>query len=284
MGFVQAIEVRHLSISLCYNFCMSDSPVTSLACTQCGGELHPDEGQLFLTCPFCGSTVYLDPGQVVFHWYLASTLDSAAADGALNRWMSGNQTIKDLDKKSKVLEQNFQFYPLWYFMIRQGDHELIDLEPGAAISITEITHLDLPAGDLRPYDSGNDAQSIAPSVPLETAKDWLARKNPGAEIKQAALVHVPVYSFRYQYRNQTYTAVVEAGTGQVFANIFPAKAEAPYLAAGGITALVYLCLAVLALTGLQAGGLVLDFSLALILAAIAAPFLFFMAVMVASRV
>ena len=258
--------------------------MTSLACTQCGGELHPDEGQIFLSCPFCGSTVYIDPGQVVFHWYLASTLDTAAAEGALNRWMSGSKTIKDLDKKSKVIEQQFQYYPLWFFLIRQGDRELTDLEPGAAISITEITHLDLPAGDLRPYDSSNDSQSISPSVPLETAKDWLIRKNPGFDIKQSSLVHVPLYIFRYKYRNQDYTAVVEAGTGQVFANIFPAKAEAPYLVAGGITAMVYLCLAVLALTGLQYGGFILDIGLALILAVIAAPFLFFMAFMVASRV
>jgi DNA-directed RNA polymerase subunit RPC12/RpoP len=263
---------------------MSDSPVTSLVCTQCGGELHPDEGQLFLTCPYCGTTVYLDPGQVVFHWYLAPTLDDGMADGALNRWMSGSQTIKDLDKKSKVVEQTFQYYPLWYFLIRQGDHEITDLEPGAAISITEITHLDLPAGDLRPYNPKNDSQSITPSVPIETSRDWLLRKNPGAEIKQSALVHIPVYIFRYQYRNQVYTALVEAGTGKVFANIFPAKAEAPYLIAGGITALVYLCLAVLALSGLQAGGFIFNFGLALILAAIFAPFLFFMAVMVASRV
>jgi len=263
---------------------MSDSPVTTVACTQCGGELHPDEGQLFLTCPFCGATVYLDPGQVVFHWFLTSTLDGPAAGGALNRWMSGNQTIKDLDKKSKVIEQNFQYYPLWYFLIRQGEREITDLEPGAAISITEITNLDLPAGDLHPYDPINDAQSVTPSVPIETARDWLLRKNPGAEIKQSALVHIPVYVFRYQYRNQTYTAVVEGGTGQVFANIFPAKAEAPYLVAGGITALVYMCLAVLALSGMQFGGLVLNFGLALILAVIFAPFLFFMAVMVASRV
>lgn len=263
---------------------MNTAPVTSLACTQCGGELHPDEGQLFLACPYCGATVYLDPEQVVFHWFLASTIDNTAAAGELNRWMSGNQTIKDLDKKSKVTEQNFQYYPLWYFLVRQGDRESTILEPGAALSITEITNLDLPAGDLRPYDPANDAQSVAPSVPLETAKEWLLHKNPGAEIKQGSLVHIPIYIVKYLFRNQTYTAVVEAGTGKVIANIFPAKAEAPYLAAGGITALVYLCLAVLALTGFQTGGFVFDIGAALILAVIAAPFLFFLAVMVASRV
>ncbi len=38
--------------------------ISRLQCTQCGGELHPDEGQLFVTCPFCNSTIYLDKSHV----------------------------------------------------------------------------------------------------------------------------------------------------------------------------------------------------------------------------
>ena len=56
-------------------------PEDALTCAQCGGELHPDEGQIFLTCPFCSSTVYIDKRRVVFHWYLAPTLDEAKARG-----------------------------------------------------------------------------------------------------------------------------------------------------------------------------------------------------------
>jgi DNA-directed RNA polymerase subunit RPC12/RpoP len=83
---------------------MDTPPVaTRLSCTQCGGELHPDEGQAFLTCPYCGSTVYVDKSQVVFHYYLASTLDEAKGRGFLARWMAGNQTVKDLDQKSRVV-------------------------------------------------------------------------------------------------------------------------------------------------------------------------------------
>ncbi|MHC1782655.1 MAG: hypothetical protein AB9891_07845 [Anaerolineaceae bacterium] len=49
-------------------------PSENLTCTQCGGELHPDEGQLFITCPYCSASVYLDKSKVVFHWSLAPTL------------------------------------------------------------------------------------------------------------------------------------------------------------------------------------------------------------------
>ena len=69
------------------------APANVFPCTQCGGELHPDEGQIFLTCPYCESTVYLDKSRVVFHWYLASTLDDQKARTNLARWMGGNETV-----------------------------------------------------------------------------------------------------------------------------------------------------------------------------------------------
>jgi hypothetical protein len=257
---------------------MNASPGTKLTCTQCGGELHPDEGQIFLTCPYCSATVYLDPAQVVFHFFLAPTLDPQQALGALYRWMSGAQTVKDLDKKTQVTGQTFSFFPVWHFIYRANGSEQVALQPAAATSITELTRLKLPAGDLKTYDPALDSQSAEPSVPLEAARGWLQQNHPGAEIRQAALVHLPIYIFKYIYKGQTFTALVEAGTGTVLANIFPAKAEAPYLMVGGITALVYLCLAALPMGG------IVDTALALILALIAAPILFILAFTVASKV
>ena len=68
------------------------APSEVFRCPQCGGELHPDEGQIFLTCPYCGSAVHADKSRIVFHWYLAATLDEAKARGALARWMAGQRT------------------------------------------------------------------------------------------------------------------------------------------------------------------------------------------------
>ena len=215
-------------------------------CTQCGGELHPDEGQLFLTCPYCGSTVYLDKSRVVFHWYLSPTLNDQQAAASLARWMAGNATVKDLDKKSKIVGQAFQYFPVWYFKIKIGDKEQIFLEPAAATSVTELRNINLPAGDLKKYDDSLQPQSADPTVPLSAAQDWLIQKQVTPQnISESALVHIPIYSFKYGFKNRMYTAVVEAATGRVLANIFPAKAEAPYLAVGCATALVFLCLAVM---------------------------------------
>jgi DNA-directed RNA polymerase subunit RPC12/RpoP len=232
------------------------SPATHLHCAQCGGDLNPDEGQIFLTCPYCSSTVYLDKSRVVFHWYVTPTLDVDKARGALARWMAGNQTVKDLDQKARLAGASFEYFPLWYFKRRGADkREQIWLEPAAATSISELKRLKLPAGDLRKYQPDLDAQSHTPSVPLDAALNWLAARGapPGDTVEQA-LVHIPLHTFKYSYKDKTYTAVVEAATGEVFANVFPAKAEAPYMIAGGVSAVVFLCLATLPLFGAAAAG------------------------------
>jgi len=259
---------------------MSAAAIQTLTCTQCGGELHPDEGQIFLACPYCAATVFVEKARVLFHWSVAPTLDPQQAAAALRRWMSGSQTVKNLDQKAQVVSQTFEYFPLWYFVSRsaQGD-ETANLEPAAATSVTELRGLALPAGDLRPYAADLDEQSILPDVPRETALAWLEESRPGVEVRETALVHVPLYTFKYQFQGKLFTAVVEAATGRVLANIFPSKPEAPYILAGLITAGVYLLLASLPIFGGEA-----LFGIALILALAAAPILFGFAAWVANQV
>jgi hypothetical protein len=263
-------------------------PLQTVQCTQCGGELHPDEGQIFLTCPYCNSTVYLDKAQVVFHWYLAPTLDETKARSTLRRWMAGNQTVKDLDKKSRLVSGSFEYFPVWYFKRRQADRkEEILLEPAAATSVSELRRLNLPAGDLRKYDPSLDSQAHPPSVPLHAALNWLAeRQIPAVELVERALVHIPLYTYKYTYQEKTYTALVEGATGGVLANIFPAKAEAPYLLAGGLTAAVFLCLAGMPVVGAFFGesGIPIGLAICSILGLIAFPVLLALAAWVASKI
>ena len=268
---------------------MPTSPsFSTFNCTQCGGELQPDEGQLFITCPYCGSTVYLDKARVVFHWFLSPTLNEKDAAASLARWMAGNDTVKDLDKKSRILGQAFQYFPVWYFKVKSGDNERIYLEPAAATSVTELRKLNLPAGDLRKYDDSLTALSVEPSVPLSAAQEWLAEKQVNIQqIAECALVHIPIYTFKYGFQNRIFTAVVEAATGRTLANIFPAKAEAPYLVVGCAAAFTFLCLAgILAVSLAGNSGFSTGFGFLACLGGglIAAPILFAVASWVASRV
>lgn len=262
---------------------------TSIHCTQCGGELHPDEGEVFLTCPYCNSTVYLDKSQVVFHWYLAPTINDEEARASLARWMAGNQTVKDLDKKSKIVSQSFEYFPLWYFKRRRsnGDEQIL-LEPGVGTSVSEIKHLNLPAGDLRKYDESLSEKVRQPNVPLQTALNWLVDRDiPQEEVSERALVHIPLYTIKYSYQGETYTALVEAGTGGVFANIFPAKEETPYLMVGIVSGAVFLCLATFPVIGaLIAGGMGLTIGLLAFLGmgALASVGLFALGAWVAAKV
>lgn len=261
---------------------MTQSPaIPVIHCTQCGAELHPDEGQIFLTCTYCSATIFVDKTQVVFHWALNPTLNQQQASEALARWMSGNQTVKDLDRKAQVQGSVFQYFPLWSFIWRGSDgHENTSLLPAAATSVTELSHMNLPAGDLVRYETVNDADAIPPTVPLEGAREWLLQSQPKAQVRESALVHVPIYLFKYLYNNQVYTAVVEAATGAVLANLYPAKSEAPYLAVGFAAAATFVFISLLPhLLGPLAGG-----PLALLLGIIALPILFAFAAYVAAKV
>jgi predicted RNA-binding Zn-ribbon protein involved in translation (DUF1610 family) len=278
------------SLSICYNQRMENLPTaTTVACSQCGGELHPEVGQVFLICPYCSSTVYIDKSQVVFHWYVAPTLDEKQARAALARWMAGNQTVKDLDRKAQISEVSFAYFPMWLFKYRKPDEkdELL-LVPAAATSVSEIKNLVLPPGDLRKPTAEIDHAAQAPTVPLETALAWLGQRQITAEqIIEKALVHVPVYTFKYFFNSRTYTALVEGASGGVFANLFPAKAEAPFLLIGGATALIYLCLATFpAMGALQSGASGLGIGLLICSGAglVIAPILFVIAAWIAAKI
>ncbi len=266
-----------------------DKPVSSgqLTCTQCGGELHPEQGQIFLTCPYCKATVYLDKSRVVFHWSLSPTFSEEQARGELARWMAGNQTVKDLDKKARLTGTTFQYFPVWYIKYRLQTQERISLEPAAATSISELRHLPLTAGDLRSYDASLEGQSQPPTVPLEAVQSWLHQNQAGAEVIETSLVHIPIFTFKYVFQNRTYTAVIEAATGKTLASIYPAKSEAPYMLAGAITALVYLCLAAVPLIGWasnSSNGLSIGIGICMGGGLIAAPLLFALAAWVAAKI
>ncbi len=256
-------------------------------CTQCGSELNPTPGQLFVTCRSCGAAVYIDRSQVVFHFVLEPTVDEAHARGLLARWMAGNDTVKDLDRKATVQSGTFQYFPLWYFKRTEAKGYAVMLEPAAATSISELRRLQLPAGDLKSYDTHLDGQSVEPTVPLEAALEWAGQQGvPRERITEAALVHVPLYTFKYLFNGQSYTTLIEAATGKAMANLFPAKAEAPYQVAGAITAVVFLVLALFPVAGLMMNESAFGFAvlLCLGLGAVAAVPLFMLAAWIAAKV
>jgi hypothetical protein len=216
-------------------------------------------------------------------------MDESKARSFLTRWMAGNDTVKDLDKKAKLAGVTFEYFPMWYFKRRDAKGtEQIWLQPAAATSISELNRLKLPAGDLRNYDHQADTDARAPTVPLHAAKLWLVSKGMRQnEISESALVHLPVFLYKYTYEEQTYTALVEAATGRTLANIFPAKSETTYLVVAGLTLVTFLILAAIPVFGVMEGeldGFLTGMALCIGLGFPAAGALFALAAWVAAKV
>jgi len=259
-----------------------------VTCPQCGGQLAPDEGQRFLVCPYCKSAVFLDTSRVVLHWQLRPTLDEAGASAALRRWMAGNETVKDLDVKSRVTAAEFTYFPLWLVRLGSSETETVRLEPAAATSVSELKRIDLPAGDLVRYESSLEPQAVAPTVPLEAMLSWVESAGVNREqVREISLVHIPLYTFHYDYLRRSYVAVVDGVSGKVFANLFAPKAEAPYRTVAAAAALTFLCLAALPLGGAAVEprqGMGIGALMCVGLGLVAAPIFFAAAAWIAARV
>ncbi len=229
---------------------MPDSAVaTSITCRQCAAPLAVEQGLQFVVCRFCGATNYVDKARAVFHYQVRPTVDEAGARAALNRWMAGNATVKDLDRKAKLDSVSFQYFPMWLVRAERAGSERVLLKPAAALSVSELAKLDIPAADLAPFDAGASGAIIPPSVPYETMQQWLFDdQNLQPEmIREVALVHLPIYLAKYTFGGKPYTALIDAATSRVFANIFPAKWEVPYLGIGCAAFIAFFVLSVIAL-------------------------------------
>jgi len=229
---------------------------TQLICQQCSAPLIVEAGATYATCEFCGTVNYLDKSQAVLHYAVRPTLDDRNAQAALRRWMAGNDTVKGLDAAAQVRSQVYELFPMWLVRAFTEGQEAVILKPAAALSIVELGQLRVPASDLVPYDNSLDAVAVTPTVPLTTLRTWLADNEgiaPG-EIREIALVHVPLYQFKYEYKGEQYTALVDAATGQVFAGIFPEKYEIPYLRIGALGCVAYFLAAFIPSVGFLISG------------------------------
>jgi LSD1 subclass zinc finger protein len=226
------------------------APVQIL-CRQCSAPLPIEQGSQFVTCEYCGTTNVVEKGQTVFHYAVQATVDEAEGMAALRRWMAGNETIKGLDREAKVEQPHFEFFPMWLVRRRRDGQETVFLEPAAALAVSELKHLTVPAGDLRPYDETVAGDVVKATVPYKAMLSWLKDEHgvQPAEIHEVAIVHLPVYHIWYVYKDRRYLALVDAAAGRVFTNIYPAKWEVPYLTIAGAAFIAYFLAAFIPLGG-----------------------------------
>ena len=203
--------------------------------------------------------------------------------------MAGNKTVKDLDKKAQIERPIFEFFPMWLVRVMKDGQEKVFLEPAAALSVSELKEIVLPAGDLEPYDHNMDGAAMEVTVPYDAMLQWL-KDDDGIQqnqIKEVSLVHLPVYQFKYTYGDRRFTAMVDAASSKVFANIFPSKWDAPYFAIGLVAFLVYCCAAFIPLAGFQYAegtGLLLGILAYIVVAIVVAIPIFIVATVISAKV
>jgi LSD1 subclass zinc finger protein len=264
-------------------------PDSQILCQQCAAPLPVEQGAQYVTCQFCGATNFVDKRRAVFHYALRATVREDAAQAALRRWMAGNATVKNLDQKATIEPPSFQLFPMWLVRVRQNGQESVLLEPAGALSISELKRATIPAADLEPYDHTLDAAAVPPTVPYETMLEWLRNDHgvPAGAIHEVSLVHLPIYIFKYNYKGERYTAVVDAATSEVFANLFPAKWEVPYLGLGAAVFAAYFCAALMPAIGYAIDGGTgsgLGILLYCLVASVLAVIFFVMAAIISARV
>lgn len=214
----------------------------TIICPQCGGENKIPTDERFTECEYCGSAIYIDKRKVVNHFVVTSNFTREQAEGNLRRWMAGNFHVKDLDKLAKIVQNSFYYFPLWYFKTKDSTGDKIYLQPAHSTAISEIKSIQIPAGNLKAYNKTefDKKDFVNPDVLFESAKNWLVQTGVNADtIAESYLVHVPFYHFYYEFKGQQYSALVEASSGKVYANIWPAKSETPFKIFFGAAILIF---------------------------------------------
>jgi hypothetical protein len=223
---------------------------SKIICPQCAGENEVPIDEKFTECVFCGSAIYIDKKKIVSHFVINSNFKKEEAEGNLRRWMAGNFQVKDLDKLAQISQMSFYYFPMWYFKTDKSSGETIYLQPASSTSISEIKKINIPAGNLKVYNKKdfNESEFVAPDVLFDSAQNWL--KDTGVNIDTVALsnlVHIPFYQYYYNYDGKQYTALVEASSGKVYANLWPAKSEAPFRIMFALCIIAFFLISVLAL-------------------------------------
>ncbi|TRZ66292.1 hypothetical protein D4R20_00765 [bacterium] len=202
-----------------------------IICPQCAGENEIQTDDKFVTCSFCGSAIFVDKSKIVNHYVVVPNFNKEQAEGNLRRWMAGNFQSKNLDRDSKISAEYFYYFPLWYFKTQEGAGDKIYLQPAYSTSVSEIKNIQIPAGNLKPFNAKevDIKEFISPDVLYDSAKAWLEQSGVNSEsVSESNLVHIPFFQFYYNYKGSQYTAMVEASSGKVYANHWPAKSEIPF--------------------------------------------------------
>lgn len=189
-----------------------------IKCSQCGAgiEVSPESG--FIICPYCDSRLYLEEGKSVKHYYLKPALKPEQIPSLLNKELSK----LELTQPAELIKSQLIYLPFWLIKLK----EQILYFPASGLEIMALRSYSFPVGELVPYEPELEqkAKIEAAELALDTLLLQLGDKLCEEKIEKVELIHIPFYHLEYNYQAQQYQAMIDAGTGRLYADKLPSSA------------------------------------------------------------
>ena len=201
--------------------------MAEIKCPKCAGPVQFDAGTRFTKCSYCSSQIYIDRSGALFYYAIPFTLSESDAVGTFKRWAGGSTKAKDLDKLAKITKVAKKHF-LYMFRRLIDDREEVLLEPPASTVLPGPPSAQASCGDLRIFDAQfntSGAEMVQPDIAMTHYLTTL----PG-NAKEQSLVYFPIWELEYQFKGNTYHAVVDASSSEVFASTFPIRSSVAYIA------------------------------------------------------
>ncbi|HUT54869.1 MAG TPA: hypothetical protein VM658_15870 [bacterium] len=206
-----------------------------IKCTQCGAKVPIETDTRFVRCPYCETALYVDADQTVRHYYFSPQ----AALNDLQPMISRKLSYMEIKDPVEVGSAALVYFPVWRFQTASGKSVVV---PAAMPPLEDLFNVKVPAGDPRVFtpELAVDHELIEPEVMLEEAADE-ARALIGVEEAQfssSALVHLPLFRVDYTCQAKKHEALVDAVSGEVYADDWPSAPQKQKDRALGLIALL----------------------------------------------
>jgi DNA-directed RNA polymerase subunit RPC12/RpoP len=185
-------------------------------CTQCGAEIPIEEDAGFIQCEYCGTHLFVEVDRTVQHYNFRPRMEAGSLASTIMRELSR----LELTLPVEITRAELVYFPFWQITTEQGRNVTI---PGAITTIENLAGVTIPAGDLKFFDPENipSGKIIPPETLLDGALAQFKGLNLRDEVKESALIHLPVFLVSYRYQDNSYEAAVDALSGNVYADEYP---------------------------------------------------------------
>jgi hypothetical protein len=168
-------------------------------CSLCGGENRLEPGEALLACSFCGASLALEQPKDVERLVLTHTRDDRMAEASLRSHLAE----KNRRPPTRV-EIDFSYVP---FSMIEADDGRLTLAPAARVWPARESSPYPPAGKYDFFDEAAVKERVAPAREIDP--------------RAARVLHLPVYSMKYEAGEWRGRAAVVGESWQIVAEKLP---------------------------------------------------------------